>query len=356
MSDSGTRFELPRKIEHILAALSNLYKNQKEKEKLAIIVNAQVRIVEGVDHDNWNGDIIGHDVILTIPEDLFVKIVDYRSSIQNKICGDLNKFRSCEDEYFSHVIFELEQPSERDWRLDSGVLEAPKRTILPKASQRIWGDFGFKVFLSRVTAVKKETAVLKDKLRLFGIAAFVAHEDIMPTKEWQNEIETALEPMDGFVALLTEGFHESLWTDQEVGYAFARSIPMISVSLGRNPYGFIGKFQGLPCSWENAPTEIAKLFLKNPRMVDAYIKALPKCRSFAEGLELSKLLPEIETLTVNQADEMVIAYNANDELNGCFGFHGQHRPDLFGKGLAFHLSRASGIDFRNSDNRTIQTR
>jgi hypothetical protein len=35
----------------------------------------------------------------------------------------------------------------------------------------------------------------------------------------QNEIETALESMDAFVALLTENFHESLWTDQEVGYS-----------------------------------------------------------------------------------------------------------------------------------------
>jgi hypothetical protein len=49
--------------------------------------------------------------------------------------------------------------------------------------------------------------------------------------------------MDGFVALLTTEFHDSDWTDQEVGYALARRVPIISVRMGRDPYGFLGKFQ-----------------------------------------------------------------------------------------------------------------
>jgi len=90
--------------------------------------------------------------------------------------------------------------------------------------------------------VKKETAALKERLQLLGVSCFVAHEDIHPGHEWQDEIENALASMDGFAALLTEGFHDSAWTDQEVGYALARGVPMIAVRLGRDPYGFIGKF------------------------------------------------------------------------------------------------------------------
>jgi len=66
--------------------------------------------------------------------------------------------------------------------------------------------------------VKKETAQLKKSLELIGVSAFVAHTDIKPTTHWQEEIENALASMDAFVALLTEKFHESPWTDQEVGY------------------------------------------------------------------------------------------------------------------------------------------
>jgi hypothetical protein len=51
-------------------------------------------------------------------------------------------------------------------------------------------------------------------LRSFGVSAFVAHENIEPTK-WQDEIEKALLSMNALAAILMPGFHESKWTDQE---------------------------------------------------------------------------------------------------------------------------------------------
>jgi hypothetical protein len=175
----------------------------------------------------------------------------------------------------------------------------------------------------------------------FGISCFVAHEDIHPTKEWQDEIENALASMDAFVALMTEKFHHSLWTDQEVGFALARGIPMIAVKLGIDPYGFIGKFQALSCGWDEAPVELAKLLIGHPRMLDAYIAALPECSSFDQGNILSQVLPNIEKLTKGQAERMMSAYNGDPQLGGSFGFNGA-RPSYYGEGLAVHLSRATG--------------
>jgi len=80
--------------------------------------------------------------------------------------------------------------------------------------------------------------------------------------------------MDSFVALLTGGFHDSLWTDQEVGFAFGRGVPIISVKLEIAPYGFIGKFQALSCNWETAPAEIAKILIKKEPMLNAYVIAV----------------------------------------------------------------------------------
>jgi hypothetical protein len=80
-------------------------------------------------------------------------------------------------------------------------------------------------------------------LDVYGISAFVAHNDINPTIEWQNEIELALSTCDALVALLHPGFHESKWTDQEIGFVMGRSMPAFSVTLGETPYGFIGKTQ-----------------------------------------------------------------------------------------------------------------
>src|SRR6266545_6066970 len=93
-----------------------------------------------------------------------------------------------------------------DWRKESGLLLTGQRAVPPDSTKRIWGDTGFRLFLSHKAEVKKETADLKDRLRLYGVSCFVAHDDIRPTQTWQDEIENALASMDGFVALMTAGF------------------------------------------------------------------------------------------------------------------------------------------------------
>ena len=128
--------------------------------------------------------------------------------------------------------------------------------------------------------------------------------------------------MDGFVALMTEDFHDSNWTDQEVGYAVARGVPIIAVRLGKDPYGFIGKFQALSSVWLTAVEDIVKILIKNDQMLSAYIQALRNCRSWDSGNTLAKVLPDIEKLTALQIDALVAAYNETSELHGSFGFNG----------------------------------
>jgi hypothetical protein len=51
--------------------------------------------------------------------------------------------------------------------------------------------------------------------------------------------------MDAMAAILMPGFKESNWTEQEVGIAIGRDRLVIPVIRGLDPYGFIGKYQGL---------------------------------------------------------------------------------------------------------------
>lgn len=353
MGTSGPRFQLSTDIDHYLGILSKIYKSAEKTQKLAIIVNSQVQVVEGWTHDNWNGGIDGHALFLTIPQDIFLKIIDTREQIQNDICSDLNKLHSSDFESFAEVRLEMVKQADADWRLDSGALEVRKKAIPVAASERIWGSSGYRVFLSHKTQVKVETAALKAALKLFGVTCFVAHEDILATKEWQNEIETALESMDAFVALLTKDFHESDWTDQEVGFAVAKGVPIIAVRLGKDPYGFIGKFQALRSDWDEAPSKIARLLIAYPKMIDAYIAALSNCRSYEDGIKLAELLPEIASLTLAQADQMMEAHNKNQDLYGSWGFSGAN-GSRYGLGLAHHLSRITGKKYVRSDIRTIK--
>jgi hypothetical protein len=137
-------------------------------------------------------------------------------------------------------------------KLSSGV----EKNIIEK---RIWGTGKIRVFLSHKSEYKNETANLKEELSKHNITCFVAHEDVEPTREWQSEIENALFSMDVLVALMTEGFQNSRWTDQEIGIALGRGKRVISVNLGTAPYGFVGKVQALSSSWENLEKDILEI-------------------------------------------------------------------------------------------------
>ena len=110
---------------------------------------------------------------------------------------------------------------------------------------KFWVAGHFRLFLSHVSLFKQRTAQLQSVLRNYAISAFVAHEDIEPTKEWQVEIEKALFSMDALAVILTPGFNDSKWTDQEVGVAIGRDLLIIPIRKGLDPYGFIGKYQGM---------------------------------------------------------------------------------------------------------------
>jgi hypothetical protein len=48
---------------------------------------------------------------------------------------------------------------------------------------RLWGPGALHLFMSHVSAHKVAVSDLKQALRLYGVSAFVAHEDIEPTLE-----------------------------------------------------------------------------------------------------------------------------------------------------------------------------
>lgn len=108
-----------------------------------------------------------------------------------------------------------------------------------------WKEGQLRVFISHLSAHKVFASDLQSALADLGICGFVAHEDIEPDEEWQTEIERALRTCDALIALLHAGFNESTWTDQEVGYALGRGVPVFSVRLDMAPYGLFGKKAGI---------------------------------------------------------------------------------------------------------------
>lgn len=338
MPQTEGKFELPAAIESYLGLLSKLYRRQNQAQKLAIIANSELNVQE-----NWDSDwgVTGHALHFRVPEVLYLEVLDQRESMQGELAADLNKIHNSQDERIARVFLDPRLSTGDNWRAEAGALRGARAPSAPEA-KRVWGrEPGYRVFLSHVSAEKVNVAALKERLRLFGVSAFVAHEDIAPTAEWQNEIENALASMDAFVAVLSESFHRSKWTDQEVGFALARGVPIIALKLGCDPYGFIGKFQALSCSWSEAGSELVKVLIGNEKMLNAYISSLPKCESFDRANQLASVLHSIERLNGKQAQRIVEAYNANPQLQGGYGFNGG-RPTRYGGGVARLLSKATG--------------
>lgn len=93
-----------------------------------------------------------------------------------------------------------------------------------------WGDLPVRVFLSHVHHDKKLVGDIKRRLaESYGIDAFVAHDDIHPSKTWRDQIKAGLATCHYFAAVLHKNFHDSEWCDQEVGWALARGLPILPI-------------------------------------------------------------------------------------------------------------------------------
>ena len=243
------KFELPRKLEKIFAALALYYKEHGKEVLLQILVNSRYHVEEEWSYDNWNAGTYGHAIYFQVPSIIYKKVIDDITRIAQQLCNDINRISNVENEHIARVILEIQdEPLLESWREKSGALLTSTRSSVIASQDellRLWKPNYLRLFLSHKAEYKREASMLKDAMEYFGVSCFVAHEDIEPTKEWQDEIEKALFTMDALVALMTENFSNSYWTDQEIGVAIGREVPVIPIRLGTDPYGFIGKFQAL---------------------------------------------------------------------------------------------------------------
>lgn len=131
-----------------------------------------------------------------------------------------------------------------------------------------WPPGFSRIFISHLAKFRGFVGEVQKELLSYGMSSFVAHNDIEPTAEWQDEIELGLATCDAMVVLLHPGFHQSDWTDQEIGYAMGRGVMIATVRLGTDPYGFIGRFQALEGQGKTAEVLAGELFsiLRHHRM------------------------------------------------------------------------------------------
>ncbi|HEU4759671.1 MAG TPA: toll/interleukin-1 receptor domain-containing protein, partial [Dehalococcoidia bacterium] len=196
----------------------------------------------------------------------------------------------------------------------------------PGVEPSFWKPGFFRLFVTHLAKDRALATTLQERLETFGISAFVAHKDIAPTAEWQDEILLALNTTDALVALLTPGFHESSWTDQEVGFVMGRGLLTVAVTLGETPYGFIGRlqaFSGTGKSEQALATEIFEAFVKNKqtkrRMASAVLTLFEQSYSFQVAKRNVALLEQIDYWEPQFEERIRRAIADNGQVRDSFG-------------------------------------
>ena len=220
--------------------VAELLREEKHMEAHRIFTGGDVASYV-VAHDDWDGGMDFYSVEITIDVKTFVDL--RKRGIVEEVCGQITEaFNVCMNNIPDSV---------RDVSLTpSSTATFDERKIAEPSSY--WKVGYYKVFISHVSKYKESASNLKLMLEPYGISAFVAHEDIKPSKEWEVEIEKALFSMNALCAILTPDFNESSWCDQECGYAFGRNVLTIPIEKGQLPYGMFGKIQAIKSEGKNA--------------------------------------------------------------------------------------------------------
>lgn len=189
-----------------------------------------------------------------------------------------------------------------------------------------WRVGEFRLFLSHIAEQKTYVSALSADLAGFGIHGFVAHEHIEPGREWAEVIRAGLLTCDALVAVLHPNFHQSNWTDQEVGYVMGQGKFAVAVRAGVDPYGFLGFVQGIPAPPTRTAPEVAREILRvlctEPRTAaavrDALVNKLVHAWSFNQSNSIVDFLRQCPKLSKDQYERLRQAQRSNVEVSGAF--------------------------------------
>lgn len=320
-----TKYELSGRLKGYFKRLAIHYRSQNNLPALTAIENGRVFIKEETSYDNWNGGTAGHTLTIYLAESALLAVggLEAQKEIAETIRKDLADCNSLQNEFIEQVALDLFEAENPECVRATHLFDSRKTDVDPST---IWRPGYLRLFVSHRDKYKREASALGEELEKFGVSSFVAHESIEPLSEWHSEIEKGLFTMDALLVFLTDDFHDSYWTDQEVGVAIGRGIPVIPLRLGRqNPYGLISKIQALKGSIDDTPGLARMIFerLGNAlpqagKLRKSVIKAFVNSKNFDESMfAVKELLPRFRKLDKDDLDTIKNGFAENDQLHNC---------------------------------------
>ena len=287
----------------------------------ATVLEAAVPTLVETGYDNWNGGTDFYTLMLEVPIPAYAALADPEATekaIQRRVSQliRMDAGHQISEVVISPKLADESRPKEEPAGLEVGSEDAPS----------FWHPGFFRLFITHLAAHKASAHRLKESLARFQVAAFVAHDDIEPTREWQSEIERALRTMDALVAIVAPGFRESRWCDQEVGFAVGRGKLVLPLRAGADPHGFLAKYQALLVQGMDAPMlaeRIVEVFLQHSlsssRMSEALVDSIVSSTSWESSKRMIAILEKAPHLNASQVARLIAAIDANVDIREAWG-------------------------------------
>jgi hypothetical protein len=287
-----------------------------------MIAACRYYVDEAVAHDNWNGGMDGHDVVLFLPLDQLAKVdPEDQAEVASGVKDLLSKLANgIETEYFNNVRFELND--ENDFQYLAAKPFSPTPPINPDALD-FWKPGLARVFISHRDQHKRDARELSEALEEYGFTCFVAHDTIQPMSEWRAEIMKGLQTMEVMLIYLTDDFDESMWCHQEVGFALGKGVPIISLKLGKkDPPGFISHVQAMRGQQDDPFSAASGLFPligkalgKQERLQEVLVSSFVASPSFSDTKSrFDRMNANVTKLTDKQLQQIIDGFYTNDQL------------------------------------------
>lgn len=345
-----TNFYLAKKLPSYLLRLAREYHNLGKLENKSIIESCRALFIPETDYDSYDGGRYGHDALLFLPLDVHERIpLHDLNKVAEQICSDLNALaRQSQNEFFRAVRLEVDDENDVDYQKAVPFSERPP--VNPD-TLAFWKPGLVRLFISHRDEHKKGCNELANALEGYGISSFVAHDTIKPLTEWRHEIIKGLETMEIMLVYLTDDFNSSFWTQQEVGYALGKGIPIISLKLQKNdPPGFIGNVQaqkGSITDPANSAAAIYKLVAEQlgaeNRLHDGLVSAFAGSEDFNHArYRFERMASHVGQLSPAQLETVTTAYSRNAALHNAYYLNNESNR------LVNYLERATGQKFQTS--------
>lgn len=194
--------------------------------------------------------------------------------------------------------------------------------ITPAADQGPWRSGHLRLFMSHLATYEQFVGYVSGNLGRYGINGFVAHKSIKPSEDWQAVIDAALASCDVMIVFMHDGFHQSDWCDQEVGFGLARGIPILPLAIGMMPYGLMGKLQAQKIYSSEQPHEVAAKIMRwletqasiRPRLTESLVSEFEQSGSFDQTRRLWDVISRMDEFTPEQLKRLKDASENNGEI------------------------------------------